>query len=67
MSYEKIADLIPQQPQVQYSLTAQLSELRFAANRLGLYDAADFIRDRLEQSQYVERRGPGLRLSEEAQ
>lgn len=35
---------IPQQKQVQYDLNRQLRELRFAANRLGLYDAADFIR-----------------------
>lgn len=35
---------IPQQPQVQYDLNRQLNELRMAANKLGLYDAADFIR-----------------------
>ena len=35
---------IPIQPQKQYSLNQQLSELRTAANRLGLYDAADFIK-----------------------
>jgi len=35
---------IPQQPQVQYDLTRQLNELRVAANKLGLYDAADFLR-----------------------
>ncbi len=34
---------IPQQPQVQYDLTRQLSELRVAANKLGLYDAADYL------------------------
>jgi len=34
---------IPQQKQVQYDLTKQLSELRIAANKLGLYDAADFL------------------------
>ncbi len=34
---------IPQQAQVQYSLQQQLRELRIAANKLGLYDAADFI------------------------
>lgn len=34
---------IPQQGQVQYSLQRQLQELRVAANKLGLYDAADFI------------------------
>ena len=35
---------IPQQGQVQYDLQRQLRELRFAANKLGLYDAADFLR-----------------------
>jgi hypothetical protein len=34
---------IPQQPQVQYSLTQQLSELRVAARRLGLYDAEEWL------------------------
>lgn len=35
---------IPQQGQAQYDLERQLQELRVAANKLGLYDAADFIR-----------------------
>jgi hypothetical protein len=35
---------IPQQGQVQYDLNRQLHELRVAANKLGLYDAADFIK-----------------------
>ena len=35
---------IPQQEQVQYDLQRQLRELRIAANKLGLYDAADFLR-----------------------
>lgn len=39
---------IPQQRQVQYNLQTQLSELRVAANKLGLYDAADFLRSHLE-------------------
>jgi hypothetical protein len=34
---------IAQQPQAQYSLHEQLTILRVAANRLGLYDAADFV------------------------
>jgi hypothetical protein len=34
---------IPQMPQVQYSLMQQLFELKIAANKLGLYDAADFL------------------------
>ena len=32
-----------QLPQVQYSLERQLIELRVMANKLGLYDAADFL------------------------
>ena len=35
----------PQLPQVQYSLSRQLRELRVMANKLGLYDAADFLKD----------------------
>ena len=38
-----IIKIIPQQPQVQYELNQQLQELAIVANRLGLYDAADFI------------------------
>ena len=34
---------IPQQSQVQYDLNMQLKELKIAANKLGLYDAADFL------------------------
>tara|TARA_R110000803_G_scaffold101541_1_gene169467 strand:+ start:385 stop:531 length:147 start_codon:yes stop_codon:yes gene_type:complete len=32
-----------QLPQVQYNLERQLIELRVMANKLGLYDAADFL------------------------
>jgi hypothetical protein len=32
-----------QLPQVQYALQRQLRELRVMANKLGLYDAADFL------------------------
>ena len=32
-----------QLPQVQYDLQRQLRELRVMANKLGLYDAADFL------------------------
>ncbi len=35
---------IKQLPQVQYDLQRQLKELRVMANKLGLYDAADFIK-----------------------
>jgi hypothetical protein len=38
---EKVIDAIPQQAQRQYSADEQLQYLRAAANRLGLYDAAD--------------------------
>ena len=44
---EAIKD-IPQQPQVQYDLNRQLRELRIAANKLGLYDAADYLRPKGE-------------------
>lgn len=40
---------IPQQGQVQYDLHRQLQELRIAANKLGLYDAADFLRSFCEK------------------
>ena len=33
-----------QLPQVQYDLQRQLRELRVMSNKLGLYDAADFIK-----------------------
>lgn len=39
----KTINEIPQLTQVQYGLEQQLRELRVAANRLGLRDAADFI------------------------
>lgn len=38
---------IPQQGQAQYSLQEQLMELRFAAIKLGLYDADDWLLRRL--------------------
>lgn len=41
---DKVINAIPQQPQVQYDLSKQLRKLRHAANKLGLYDAADFIK-----------------------
>lgn len=44
---EKAISEISQQPQAQYSLTDQLKELQIAANKLGLYDAADFIKNHL--------------------
>jgi len=47
----EIIDKIQQQPQRQDSLASQLADLRIAANRLGLYDAADFIAKVLEEEQ----------------
>lgn len=38
---------IHQLPQAQYDLEQQLRELRIAANKLGLYDAADFLREHI--------------------
>lgn len=46
-SYRKVVRDIPQQPQRQDSLDEQLLTLTAAANKLGCYDAADYIRDRL--------------------
>lgn len=40
----EVLKTIPQQPQRQDSQTAQLADLRDFAVRLGLYDAADYIR-----------------------
>ena len=39
----KVLKLTPQQPQTQSSVQSQLVTLYMAANRLGLYDAADLI------------------------
>lgn len=38
---------IPKLPQSQVGLDDQLSDLLAVANRLGLYDAADFIKEAL--------------------
>lgn len=40
---------IPQQPQRQDSTTDQLADLVAFANKLGLYDAADYLRTVLGQ------------------
>jgi len=42
----KAIRLIRQQPQAQYSLEDQLRQLEVAANKLGLYDAADWLEQR---------------------
>lgn len=39
---------LPKAPQHQGSLDAQLRELQVVANRLGLQDAADYLRNVLE-------------------
>jgi hypothetical protein len=38
--------MIPQLPQAQYSLEEQIAEMRHAAIRLGLVDAADWVKAR---------------------
>lgn len=44
---------IPQQPQAQYSLDEQLATLVIAANKLGLYDAADYIARDIDDATYT--------------
>lgn len=39
----RVKVMIPQQPQSQASLSEQLQELTEIANRMGLYDAADYL------------------------
>jgi hypothetical protein len=46
---KKMCDRLPQQPQKQYSTNEQLAVLYYAANRLGLYDAADYLRNVLSE------------------
>lgn len=53
----KVISQIQQQPQRQDSLAAQLVDLKAAANRLGLYDAAGFI------SQLLDEERDGLRFN----
>jgi len=43
-SLQKVIAAIPQQTQRQYSTVEQLMALQQAANKLGLYDAADFLK-----------------------
>lgn len=45
----KVIAQIPQQSQRQYGTDDQLRALQAAANKLGLYDAADVIRNILER------------------
>jgi hypothetical protein len=44
-----VFDSIVQQPQRQDSVTDQLKDLQLFANRLGLYDAADAIKNLLDK------------------
>lgn len=43
-------DKVNQVPQAQDSTVEQLHKLRVIANKFGLYDAADYLRNRLEES-----------------
>ena len=53
MKYPKI-DQIPKMEQSQHALSDQIFLLWAVANRLGLYDAADFIRLYLRQENPTE-------------
>jgi len=48
-STEYVIGQMRQCPQVQYDLTTQLTQLIGAANKLGLYDAADYLRKVVEK------------------
>jgi hypothetical protein len=50
MISKEIRDQIPSLPQRQDSTTDQLRDLMAVANKLGMYDACDWIRDRLEKN-----------------
>ena len=47
--FQEVVSKIPCQEQRQDALTDQLRDLIPVANRLGMYDAADFLRDRVDQ------------------
>jgi hypothetical protein len=51
MNTQDIIRDIPQQPQTQESLSDQLLVLQAAANKLGLYDAAEFLREVIERKE----------------
>jgi hypothetical protein len=48
VALKDLVALVPQQPQRQDSTNDQLRDLRVMANRLGMYDAADLIRNILK-------------------
>lgn len=52
---ELVKTKISQQRQAQYDTETQLDELIFIANRLGLYDAADFIKENMRRSRHYNR------------
>lgn len=49
----EVIKAIPQQAQRQYGTDEQLRHLYDAANKLGLYDAADVIRRHMEPSSFM--------------
>lgn len=51
MTDQEVLDNIPEFPQTQCSLDEQLRLLRVVANKIGCYDAADFLAD------YIRSRG----------
>lgn len=53
-----------QVPQAQYSLDEQIEEMRAAASKLGLYDAADWVR-RLQEHRTVWIRPAPVEASED--
>lgn len=46
---KKVLESVPQLPQRQDGIDAQLQDLRVIANRLGMYDAADVLRSMVER------------------
>ena len=49
MTNDEILQQVPRFPQTQESLTDQLRLMRLVANKLGCYDAADYLRDRIDK------------------
>ena len=47
--FREVSKRLPKMPQRQDSTTDQLRDLIGVANQLGLYDAADFIKDTLQK------------------
>jgi hypothetical protein len=55
MGIVDVINAIPQQPQAQYDTETQLRELKVAAERLGLYDAADRLQHTIIPTRLFER------------